>query len=114
MSIQDYYTESFTVEVGSSAVSGIGSWNPVWSTAGTFKGWIDYVTGRDALVSAQYIDVATHVIGCSSTNSWVLNSHRIKDSDGSIYRVSHVDNPVRRSHHLEILIEYNKPDNLST
>jgi hypothetical protein len=115
--ISDYYTESFTVEQKSSAKSTIGSWAPVWSPLGTFKGFIDYaviVSGRESHIGAQFIDKATHVIGCASTNSWILPSHRIKDSDSKIYRVLHVDNPIRRDHHLEILLEYNESDNLST
>ena len=112
--IQDYYTKSFTVETPSTAQGSFGAYAPVWSTAGTFEGWIDYISGRDTLVSKQYIDVATHIIGCSSTNSWILNKHRIKDADSLIYRVLHNDNPIRRSHHLEILLEFNQSDNLST
>jgi len=112
--ITDYYTESFTVETPSTVQGSFGAYTPTWSTAGTFKGWIDYITGRDTLVAKQYIDVATHIIGCSSTNTWVKNKHRIKDSDNLIYRVLHTDNPIRKNYHLEILLEFNKSDNLST
>ncbi len=115
--ISDFYTESFTVETPSSAKSTIGSWAPTWSTLGTFKGFIDYAMitkGREARISAQYLDRATHIIGCSSTCTWVLNKHRILDSDSLIYRVLHVDNPIRRNHHLEILLEYVGSDNLSS
>ena len=112
--IQDYYTESFTVEAPTSAKATIGSWAPTWASAGTFKGWIDYLSGRESQISAQFVDRATHIIGCSSTCGWILNKHRIKDSDSKIYRVLHVDNPIRRSHHLEILLEYTGTDNLST
>jgi len=116
MSIQDYFTESFTVEsqTTASAVSAMGSWKPTYGTLGTFKGFIDYLTGRETNISAQYIDKATHIVGCPSTCTWIHNNHRILDSDSKIYRVLHTDNPIRRSHHLEILLEYNESDNLST
>jgi hypothetical protein len=117
--ISDFYTESLTVEAQTSAasVATIGSWKPTWGTLGTIKGFIDYATqgsGREAHIAAQWIDKATHIMGCSSTCSWIKNYHRIKDSDSLIYRVLHVDNPIRRNHHLEILLEYNESDNLST
>jgi len=112
--IEDFYTESFTVEAATTAKATIGSWAPTWASAGTFKGWIDYLFGKDVQVSAQFADKASHIIGCSSTCSWIKNYHRILDSDSKKYRVLHVDNPVRRSHHLEILLEYNESDNLST
>jgi hypothetical protein len=113
--ISDYYTQNFTVEAETTDnKAAIGSWAPTWATLGTFKGWMDYLTGRESLAAAQFIDKATHMIGCSSTNSWILPSHRIKDSDSKIYRVLHVDNPIRRDHHLEIILEYNESDNLST
>ncbi len=112
--ISDYFTESFTVEAATTAKATIGSWAPVWATLGTFTGFMDYLSGGDMQVSAQFIDKATHIIGCPSTCTWILNKHRIKDSDSKIYRVLHVDNPVRRSHHLEILLEYIGTDNLST
>jgi hypothetical protein len=112
--ISDFYTESFTVEQHTTAKATIGSWAPVWSMLGTFKGFMDYLSGRDMPVAAQFIDRATHIVGCSSTNTWIKNKHRIKDADSYIYRVLHVDNPVRREHHLEILLEYNESDNLST
>ena len=114
--ISDYYTKTFTVEGATTAsqTSAIGSWAPVLGTVGTFKGFMDYLSGQEQAVAAQYIDKATHIIGCSSTCSWVYNYHRIKDSDSKIYRVLHTDNPVYRDHHLEILLEYNESDNLST
>ena len=114
--IEDYYTEAFTVEAQTTAAtrSGIGSYKPTWGTLGTIMGFMDYLTGREVAVSAQYVEKASHIIGCSSTCTWVRNYHRIKDSDNKVYRVLHVDNPVRRSHHLEILLEYNETDNLST
>lgn len=112
--ISDYYTNTFTVETPSTTIATIGSWNPSWSSAGTFKGFMDYLSGQDQRVAQQFIDRATHIIGCSSTNTWIYNYQRIKDSNSKIYRVLHIDNPVMRSHHLEILLEYNESDNLST
>lgn len=112
--ISDYYTKTFTVEAPTTTIGSLGSWSPTWSSVGTFKGWMDYLSGQDQMVAAQWIDVATHVIGCSSTNSWILNSHRIKDSDNNIYRVLHNDDPVFRSHHREIILQFSKQDNLST
>jgi len=112
--VSDYYTNLFTVEKNSSAVATIGSWAPVWSTLGTFYGWIDYISGQEQMIAAQYIGKASHIIGCSSTVSWVTSAHRIKDSDSKIYRILNVDNPLRKSHHMEFLLEYNETDNLST
>jgi hypothetical protein len=117
--ISDFFTESFTVQQQTTAttVSTIGSWKPTWGTLGTFKGFMDYAvvtSGREMRVGAQYIDKATHIIGAPSTCTWIKNSHRILDSDSLIYRVLHVDNPIRRDHHIEILLEYNESDNLST
>lgn len=112
--ISDYYTETFTVEAASSTVSALGSWNPTWTTAGTIKGWIDQIRGDEQQIAAQWAEKATHIVGCSSTCSWVQNNHRIKDSASKIYRVLDIDNPLRRNHHLEILLEYNAADNRST
>lgn len=112
--ISDYYDQTFTVESASSTVSALGSWNPTWSTAGTILGWIDQITGNEYRLPAQVLEKATHVIGCSSTCSWVQTNHRIKDSDGYLYRVLTVDNPLRMGHHLEIILEYNGADNRST
>ena len=114
--IEDYFTETFTVEAQTTAasVSAIGSYKPTWGTLATITGFMDYLSGQERNVAAQYIDKATHIIGCSSTCTWLKAYHRIKDSDSKIYRVLHVDNPVRRSHHLEVLLEYNESDNLST
>ena len=116
--ITDYFTESFTVESQTTAASksAIGSWNPTWGTLGTFKGFMDYndMAGPERQRADQYIEKATHVVGCPSTCTWIKTYHRIKDSDSKIYRVLNTDNPIRRSHHLEILLEYNRSDNLST
>jgi hypothetical protein len=112
--ISDYYDKTFTVEGPTTTQSNTGAWTPGWSSLGTIKGWIDYLSGQDVNVGAQFIDRATHVIGCSSTCSWVLNSYRIKDSDNLIYRVLHNDDPVRIQHHREIILEFNQSDNLST
>lgn len=115
--ISDYYNKTFTVESQTATVSTIGSWKPTWATLGTFKGFMDYAmitSGREMHVAAQWIDKATHIIGCSSTNSWILPKHRIKDANSKIYRVLHCDNPMNRDHHIEILLEYNESDNLST
>lgn len=112
--ISDYYTKTFTVETPTTTIATLGSWAPTWSTAGAFKGWMDLVTGQDRLTGAQYIDQATHIIGCSSTNSWVTNRHRIKDNDGLIFRVLHNDDPVFRTHHREILLQFSQADQLTT
>jgi len=112
--ISDFYTESFTVSSRTATVSSIGSYTATWATLGTFKGFMDYLSGQERQISAQYIDRATHIIGCSSTCSWITALHRITDADGKKYRVLHTDNPVQRDHHLELLLEYNESDNLST
>jgi hypothetical protein len=112
--ISDYFTLTFTVESPSTTKATLGSWAPAWVSAGTFKGWMDLLTGRDANIGAQYIDQATHIIGCGAENSWVTNRMRVKDPDGLIYRVLHNDDPVHRSHHREILLQFNQADNLST
>ena len=112
--ITDYYTETFTVERPSTAKSAIGAYDPTFTSVGTLNGWLDYVTGREMQTAAQWLPEVTHVIGCSSTNSWVLNSDRIKDADGLYYRIVNRDNPVNRNHHLEILLSYKGVDNLST
>jgi len=115
MSIEDFYIDLFIVEKSTSGQSALGSWKPVWSSTGTFYGWIDYLSGREVLIGSQYVDKATHIIGCSSTNSWITNKHRIKDSDGLIFRILHPpDNIMRMDHHDEILLEYNETDNKST
>ena len=112
--ISDFYDDLFTVEASTTVQSALGSYAPTWSTLGTFYGWIDYLSGRETLVGSQYVDKATHVIGCSSTNSWVTEKHRIKNASNKYFRILHTDNPVMRNHHLEILLEYNETDNLST
>jgi len=112
--ITDYFTEAFTVEASTTTVSAIGSWAPAWATLGTFSGFMDYLTGREIMVSAQFIDKATHIIGCPSTCTWIKTAHRILDSNSKVYRILHIDNPVFRDHHLEILLGYNESDNLST
>lgn len=115
--ITDYFTKTFTVESPSTTKATMGSWAPTWNSTtptGTFKGWMDMLTGRDANIGAQYIDQATHIIGCSSTVSWVTNRMRIKDPDNLIYRVLHNDDPVYRAHHREILLQFNQADNLTT
>ena len=112
--ISDFYDQTFTVTTPSTTVSDMGSPEPTWSTAGTFKGWIDKVTGQEQSVGAQYLGVVTHVIGCSSTNTWILKKHRIVDADSLIFRVVDTDNPVKRYHHLEILLVFNGIDQLST
>ena len=112
--ITDYYTQTFTVERPSTNKSAIGGYNPTFTSAGTFKGWIDYLSGQEVKTGMQWIDDATHIIGCSSTNTWVLDSDRIKDADGLYFRVLHRDNPVIRNHHLEILLAFKQSDQLST
>ena len=112
--ISDFYDQSFTVTTPSTTTTSMGSLEPTWSTVATFKGWIDKVSGQEQRVAAQHLGVVTHVIGCSSTNTWILKKHRIVDADSLIFRVVDTDNPVKRNHHLEILLEYNGIDQLST
>ena len=114
--ITDYFTKTFTVEsqTTASSVSAIGAYSPTYGTLGTFKGFIDYLSGGERGIANQYIDKATHIIGCPSTCTWIYPRHRIKDADSNIYRILNIDNPIGRSHHLEILLEYHKSDNLST
>ena len=112
--IKDYYTSTFVIESPSTVKNALGAWNPVWSTAGSIIGFMDYLAGSDQKISAQFIDKATHIIGCSSTCSWIKNKYRVVNAAGLYFRVLHVDNPVLRNHHLEILLEYNESDNLST
>jgi len=115
--ISDYYDQDFTVEYESSTVkSALGSWKPSFTTVATFKGFMDMMNkgvGSNQ-VGAQWLDSASHIIGCSSTNSWIKPEYKIKDSDNNIYRVLHIDNPIRRNHHLEIYVEFHGSDMLST
>lgn len=114
--IEDFYTESFTVtgKTTAASVSAIGSFNPTFGSVGSFMGFMDYLSGQERPVAAQYIDKATHIIGCSSTCSWIKPAYKISDSNSKVYRVLHIDNPIMRDHHLEILLEYNESDNLSS
>jgi len=112
--IKDYYTSTFIIEAPSTTKNALGAWNPTWSTLGTITGFMDYLTGQDTQVAAQFIDKATHIIGCSSTCTWITNNHRVLNAAGLYFRVLHVDNPVLRNHHMEILVGYNESDNLST
>ena len=114
--IADYYTQTFTVEAPTTTKSSIGGWNPTYSSFGTFKGWLDKIErgNNEYMVGAQVLEITTHVIGCSSTNSWVLNTHRIKDADGLYYRILNNDNPIERDHHREIMLNFNQSDQLST
>ena len=112
MAIKDYYTETFIIESPSTTVSDIGGWTPSYSTLSTILGAIDELTGQDQNIAKQYIDKATHILFCSSTVT-ITSKYRVT-YDSEYYRVLNVDNPVKRSHHLEVLLEYNESDNLST
>jgi len=112
--IEDFYDKTFTVEKPSTGRSSMGAMGSGWTTVGTFIGFMDLVTGGSFIVGAQYLDRATHIIGCSSTNSWVLTNHRIKDPNNLYFNVLNNDDPVGLEHHREILIEFKGANQLST
>ena len=114
--ISDYFNKTFTVKRDSPKKSTMGSYEPTSSTIGTFTGFIDLMTKGNYInkVGGQYLENASHVIGCSSTVSWVNANHKIVDASNLIYNVLNNDDPVGRGHHREIIVEYKGFDQLST
>ena len=78
--------------------------NPKVYNGFTFNGAIDLISGSKNMVAAQYAERATHILLCPI--GIALESKHLIDDGISKWRILNIDDPVRRGHHLEVILEY--------
>lgn len=103
-----------TVQKKSSQKNRIGEGVPAYNTVGTVLGWLDYVSGDNAI--SQYrgkMQDTTHIFLCDH-DKW---TQAVQDAgvtgensrlliNGNPYNVLYIDNPMELNEHMELYLQY--------
>ena len=105
-----FFNQTINILTATSTVNDLGDYVSTYTTATTVTGLIDLIAGSKETVGAQYIQKATHVMFAQHGTS--INDQAKVYCESKTYRVLYVDNPVNRSHHLEVILEHVGVDDL--
>lgn len=103
MSIDRYYTQSFTVQTYSE--SSTFPYDLAWTDGATFKGALDTVSSNDRWADSQIVALSSHWIACPTGVS-VAKGNRIKYG-ARTFEVVGIPDPVslKPGHHQEIYVK---------
>lgn len=106
--ITDYFNSDIVTKRATDTDNGFGGVIKTWSTNLSFKGLVDYISGKKEEIASQYADKATHVLICAKGKDILISDKVFYNNE--YYRILHVDTPFNR--HMEILLEYVGVDNV--
>jgi len=104
MAIEDYFNTQFSALKAGGSSDGMGGRTSSSSVDLSFYGVVDLIEGYKSMSAAQYTEKATHVLLCPIGTA--LNTKHLISDGISLWRILHIDNPVSRAHHLEVILEY--------
>lgn len=104
-----YASYQLKVQTKTAVDDGIGGQTFTWADSTTLRGYLDLVTGTDlpgGSTGNAYVENSTH-LAIIPGGGTVTEEDRIIGTDGKIYDVTYVDDPVGIGHHLEIYLRHN-------
>jgi len=104
MAIEDYFETQFSALKIENIPDGMGGQTEGEVVDFTFYGTTDLLSGSKNMVAAQYAEKATHILLCPIGTA--INKKHLIDDGVSKWRVIWPDDPVRKGHHLEVILEY--------
>ncbi len=100
--IQVYFTEAFTRQRLSTTLNQFNSYEETWEAGTAFMGRKRPLTGDVRLSADKQTVYATDKIYCLPFD--ITEKDRIKDSQGNIYYIKEIINPMSMNHHLAIVV----------
>ena len=103
MSIDHFYTQSFTPQTWTAAAA--WPYDNTWVDGTVFKGAIDTVSSNDRWADAQLVAISSHWIA-TKTSVTITKGQRIKFG-ARIFEVTGIPDPIylKPNHHQEIYVK---------